>query len=475
MIGNIVFILSLCFCLLSPSSLVFSGNVPLKVERLNERTLAISSTTGNSRVLLVDVGATLVMIDTGWSPAVAGQIQQLAHNEFGKKDVSHVILTNSSILNSGGLSAFPGAVVIAHEDCRAELADRRAILDELLADRAEEFDGRVTRTEARIAGMDDDDPDRDGSLRWIEYCVAIAKDLRLGYEIVLPQIAFREYLSLDVGDLQIELIHFGPTYAQGDILVLVAKAGVLFLGDIFHAHHALPYDMRKVAPGDVDNWLASLDFALDPANTWSQALRCNGDGPWSRQTVELRRTFIADILRLYRQAQAEGETLESVLSRLASTEQVTAALPVVNNPSGGFSEMKDLVAHDVRSLIKALWCSEHDSSAEVLYQTLLESGVEAARKRFHVLQKDTTHYHLEAEFNRLGYRLLGQQHIPLATALFKMGLEIYPEASNLYDSLGESLLAAGSQDEAIASYRRSLELDPANENAREVLARLEQE
>jgi len=50
-----------------------------------------------------------------------------------------------------------------------------------------------------------------------------------------------------------------------------------------------------------------------------------------------------------------------------------------------------------------------------------------------------------------------------------------PDSGNAHDSLGEAYLAAGSESQAIASYRRSLELTPDNDNARQALERLEAE
>ena len=48
-------------------------------------------------------------------------------------------------------------------------------------------------------------------------------------------------------------------------------------------------------------------------------------------------------------------------------------------------------------------------------------------------------------------------------------MEAYPESFNVYDSLGEALLAAGDREGAEANYRKSLELNPDNTNAVEVL------
>ena len=58
-----------------------------------------------------------------------------------------------------------------------------------------------------------------------------------------------------------------------------------------------------------------------------------------------------------------------------------------------------------------------------------------------------------------------------AIAVFQLNVEAYPKSANPYDSLGEAFMTAGDRARAIASYQRSLELDPTNANA---VAKLEQ-
>jgi predicted TPR repeat methyltransferase len=54
-------------------------------------------------------------------------------------------------------------------------------------------------------------------------------------------------------------------------------------------------------------------------------------------------------------------------------------------------------------------------------------------------------------------------------------IELAPNSGNLYDSLGEVQLKAGHREAAIQSYEKSLALDPANENAKKVLAGIKAE
>jgi|SRR5687768_12317969 len=78
----------------------------------------------------------------------------------------------------------------------------------------------------------------------------------------------------------------------------------------------------------------------------------------------------------------------------------------------------------------------------------------------------------ESMLNTLGYRFLALGRPVEAVALFDRNVREFPESSNAYDSLGDGLVALGDKEAAIASYRKSHELDPRNEHARREAERL---
>lgn len=80
----------------------------------------------------------------------------------------------------------------------------------------------------------------------------------------------------------------------------------------------------------------------------------------------------------------------------------------------------------------------------------------------------------EPYINLLGYHALRGGDARMAVALFEFNTGQYPHSANAFDSLGEAQLAIGSKDDAIQSYRKSLTLDPDNENARRVLKEIEE-
>jgi D-alanyl-D-alanine-carboxypeptidase/D-alanyl-D-alanine-endopeptidase len=78
----------------------------------------------------------------------------------------------------------------------------------------------------------------------------------------------------------------------------------------------------------------------------------------------------------------------------------------------------------------------------------------------------------EPELNTVGYVMLGRGRVEDAIAVFQRNVDLFPGGSNTYDSLGEAYLAHGDTALAITNYRRSVELNPLNQNGRAVLARL---
>ncbi|MGN6640085.1 MAG: alpha/beta hydrolase-fold protein, partial [Mucilaginibacter sp.] len=76
--------------------------------------------------------------------------------------------------------------------------------------------------------------------------------------------------------------------------------------------------------------------------------------------------------------------------------------------------------------------------------------------------------------NSCGYSQLRMaKRIDNAIDLFTQNVKMHPNSFNAYDSLGEAYMIAGNKALAINDYKRSLELNPHNDNGREMLKKLE--
>jgi tetratricopeptide (TPR) repeat protein len=125
---------------------------------------------------------------------------------------------------------------------------------------------------------------------------------------------------------------------------------------------------------------------------------------------------------------------------------------------------------------KAQW------TVRFLYERALEKGVdgdEGAIALFKGIKRgDFDNYNLyvvEGHLNALAYELLGDNKTKQAIQTFEYAVLEYPESANAYDSLGEAYLKNGDTQKAIENYRKSLELNPENDNAREMLKKIDEE
>lgn len=87
-------------------------------------------------------------------------------------------------------------------------------------------------------------------------------------------------------------------------------------------------------------------------------------------------------------------------------------------------------------------------------------------------KEDYSFENAEAVLNDLGYFLLEKGRVKDSLAVLKTAVEEFPNSANTFDSYAEALMKDGQKDAAIKNYKRSLELNPKNENAVEKLKML---
>jgi hypothetical protein len=114
------------------------------------------------------------------------------------------------------------------------------------------------------------------------------------------------------------------------------------------------------------------------------------------------------------------------------------------------------------------------SIALALAETIKSSGVEAAVRQYHALRavRPVTMNFDEDELNVLGYDLLHAKQTKAAVRILQLNTEAYPKSGNTWDSLGEAYMDDGDTVDAVANYRKSLAVNPANRNAVVMLAKM---
>jgi tetratricopeptide (TPR) repeat protein len=80
----------------------------------------------------------------------------------------------------------------------------------------------------------------------------------------------------------------------------------------------------------------------------------------------------------------------------------------------------------------------------------------------------------ENELNELGYEFLKDNQLDAALKIFDLNVNEFPKSGNVYDSRGEAYFNKKEYALSKSDYQKSLELDPTNNNAKEMILKINQ-
>jgi CubicO group peptidase (beta-lactamase class C family) len=115
------------------------------------------------------------------------------------------------------------------------------------------------------------------------------------------------------------------------------------------------------------------------------------------------------------------------------------------------------------------------SADELAPFELLTSGkVAEALERYRQIKKDTPNSPSVNQGRLIGdgYNLVQEGKLAQGIALLKVAIDLYPTSTDAYDFLADAYETNGQKDLAIETYKKSLEVNPQNANAREKLKKL---
>jgi glyoxylase-like metal-dependent hydrolase (beta-lactamase superfamily II) len=278
----------------------------------------------------------------------------------------------------------------------------------------------------------------------------------------LPEVVFDDELTLHFNGEAIRLLHLGPGHTDGDVVVHFTGSGVVCLGDLVFSDSFPQADLSR--GGDLSGLVAVLGEL--PGRLPPDARLVPGHG----------REYGANDLKRYHEMVSETVAIvESGMRAGRSAAEMEAAGALDDWASWG-DRPGQTTGEWIDNIVTGLSGGPRPSICDPLTRIIIQDGVDAAVKAYRKLRRERpgAYDFAEDELNSLGYQLLDRDMVDEAVAIFELNVEVYPEASNAHDSLGEAYLAAGETERAIASYERSLALEPDNDNAAQVLRTLRQ-
>ncbi len=112
------------------------------------------------------------------------------------------------------------------------------------------------------------------------------------------------------------------------------------------------------------------------------------------------------------------------------------------------------------------------SLSDAVYSEIIDKDLKAGLAFFEKNKEAKEYSFDETEMNVIGYRLLQAGKKQEAEAVFNLNMEAFPTSFNVYDSYAEALMEQGKNELAIANYKKSVEMNPNNQNGIDMLKKL---
>jgi putative intracellular protease/amidase len=205
---------------------------------------------------------------------------------------------------------------------------------------------------------------------------------------------------------------------------------------------------------EYDKWRPE-EGRVDVTNPYI-ALLAKGDKP--QPTQNLPKPYLGELRNLASEFSGNAKHKEAALV-------LETAIKLYPEAASCYSELGETY----RKLGRPAPAGEH------AYVQLLEAGkVEEMKALLEKDKKTFPDWRLvdESTINLLGYKFL-QDKTDLAVRIFELNTKLFPQSSNTFDSLAEGYIKIGNKKDAIANLKKALELDPANDNAKRVLVKIE--
>jgi glyoxylase-like metal-dependent hydrolase (beta-lactamase superfamily II) len=414
----------------------------------------------------------IVVIDTTNFPRLDQAFRKIIARELGRDDFQYLINTHGHGDHTNGNGVYADCQIIAHENVPDMMRENFANHARMIAWNQE--DGQ--RQQEEIASGKLSETQKAAAMERLAINQLTAQFLGSSPTPTFPGKTFRDRMVLDCGDVTFELFQSGGTHTRSDIFILVPQKGILFTGDMM-----------------ADKWLSDTPGCL--ATFAVRTGRAEDYPVLAKNWQELigRKNEI----KQYVPGHWNGElSFEGFLARFNYLKALLSDVEAMAKAGGDFNQF--MTGYALKDKFPALVGSPgitnqgHQMSIQHLYQVysgkISLSGelqgsfgsdaftAKFAKLRADLLKNRDKYFYSEADLTGLGYFLLQQlKKVDDAIGMFELYVELFPQSWNAYDSLAEGHYTKGNKQKALDLYRKSLALNPENENGKKFVERIETE
>ena len=443
--------------------------MPLHIEKLSDKAIRVwvgdyKSTTS---VIALSTQKGIVVVDTtGWH-SLDAKLREVIARELGRNDFKLLINTHEHGDHTFGNQVYADCTIVAHESCAKGMKARMGNQAEI----AELYTNRISQLEEQLKAADGNGEAAAKLAEDLHFAKLTVSD-RGSFKMALPTKTFKDQMKLDMGDMTLELYYAGGIHSASDIFILVPEEGLLLTGDVMADNWLsdrpgclATFMIRSGVERDVPLLLKNWKSLIARKDEIKRYIPGHWNGELSQEGFENRFNYVKKMYSWMEHEVQAGKKFSEIEAELALDKKFPE---LVGSP--GFYPERHATS------VRTVWCDTTGakSAAEALHTMIVKAGIEKSLKKLQVARAEETNdlYFDEAEFNSLGYRFINEEKLPEAIAVFKLNVEMNPESWNVYDSLAEANMLSGNTEMAIKFYEKSIEMNPANENGKQMLERI---
>ena len=438
--------------------------------KISDHFYVLDNPQGEDQLVLVSAKG-LVVFNTLWSKITAQKYKDEIKRLFDGDEFYATINTVDRLDMFGGNAAYKETKIIGHANLRDKYKGKEKEVAAEIARLIDMWrwkeDVALERLKTHKPGSDEEKRDRN----WAATCNQRAEELEKGFSLLLPSVVYDDRKILDLGDVTLELIWWGRAGYDGmTVCRLREEKTAVISGFIMHSAHLTAHPHARYARLDVLRWIEVMEDLLEGENAVDRVI-CDINQVWPRERAHGRLVYVRRLWDAVKKAEAAGKSMGEVQDQLS-----------LDNDFAFVKEMRvykdhgdEWVRPQHQSHVRVFYLQHKNLASEILKKGMDTSLGKAVARVKRMRKSGVDLYFDEWSINDLGYELMSQERFKDAVEVLTLNVDAYPESANAYDSLAEAYMKSGDKTKAVKFYKKSIALNPDNNNAKEMLKTLAQE
>ncbi|WP_271768088.1 serine hydrolase [Aquimarina algiphila] len=267
-------------------------------------------------------------------------------------------------------------------------------------------------------------------------------------------------------------------FVTENIITPLKMKNVVFDPDLDYPNKTRCFDVDKISCEEISSNKDRLWVSINDLNKWITALHNNK--LISRASLELllknqyfknKESSLGVSQNAFSLHLHGGQSWQFEAAFMSELKNDLNIILMSNNKSKGFEI--------IQSMHKIMKGKSFNLPKKSIYRQIRNKcleNIDLGIRHYYDLKKDNLDIYDFAnpkELNGLGYDLLAEKKIIESIKIFKLAVSEFPDNSKLYNSLAEVYHTNKQYELALLNYKKSLELNPKNTNAEEMINKIQ--